>query len=92
MRKEYIGCNCNSLDHTMRFAWFEDEPDTMYVETFIITYDRWYKRVWTAIKYVFGYRSRYGDTDEYLLYKDQVTQLRDVCQAFLSAQEEVKRK
>ena len=76
MKKTYLECDCWSLDHVMRLSYFEDEPDTLYVETHLRSYG-FFRRVWHAIKYVFGYRSRYGDFDEYLWNVETMAKIRD---------------
>jgi len=64
MEHKYITCECSSMEHTIRFSYFKDEPDLLYVEFHLNQTDRWYKRIWKAVKYIFGYRSKYGEFGE----------------------------
>jgi len=59
MKTEYFECSCSSAEHTLRFVI--DEED-VYTEVHLTT-KAWYKRIWTAIKYIFGFASRYGCYD-----------------------------
>ena len=64
---EYFECRCSSPEHTLRFSYDEDEDfPCVYVHVFLSN-GPWYKRVWDALKYVFGYKCRYGHFDEFLL-------------------------
>jgi hypothetical protein len=58
----YIECECTSFDHLVRLNWFEDHNVTtiqdidgwVYLEVKLSHYIPWYKRIWGAVKYVFG--------------------------------------
>ena len=62
-KKVYIGCDCHSVEHITRFSYYEKDPHEIYLETHLTNYNNFWKRVWVAIKYIFGYRSKYGDFD-----------------------------
>ena len=73
---EYLECACTSNEHRLVFTLDpEDEEFPIYVSTFLHSYYPWYKRIWVAIKYVFGYRSRYGHFDSMILGWPGVVQL-----------------
>lgn len=62
----FYSCSCYSPEHTMH--WFVDpESGEIHTEIFLNTPDIWWKRVWVGIKYIFGYKSRYGHWDSFLL-------------------------
>lgn len=63
MKIKYLECDCHSPEHTLRFSYFEDEPDTLFIEPHLYNYQKWYQRLWAAIKYVFGHCSNYGHFD-----------------------------
>ena len=50
----------------------------------MLSYKNVFKRLWTAIKYVCGYKCKYGYYDEIILGKDKIKQLRDLCDSFLN--------
>lgn len=59
-------CSCYSIEHTMQ--WFVNpESGEIHTEVFLNTTDRWWERVWVGIKYIFGYKSKYGQWDSFLL-------------------------
>ncbi len=68
-RREVFICDCLSLEHQLSF-WYDAEDDLLYVYPKLYTYDNFFKRLWTGIKYAFGYKSRFGEFDEILLNKE----------------------
>jgi hypothetical protein len=71
---KYLECACHSPDHTMRF---HIEDDAIYL-TVHLTHDTFYGRLKKAIKYIFGYTSRYGHFDEFIIQKDQQAKLSEI--------------
>jgi len=86
MKKNYIECQCGTPEHTLRFVWEEgtDWPE-MYVEVCLVQYYGFFKRLWYGLKYIFGYKSKYGygHFDETLLGYHQVKELKDLCDKWL---------
>ena len=90
LTRKYIDCNCCSIDHLMRMTYFTDvtanEPDLVYVEVSLVKLP-WWKRIWYAIRYVFGYQSKYGAFDEFIWTREETTQVRDFCNKYLELTE-----
>ena len=59
---EYFQCECHSSEHTLSFVW-DDEDNSIYTEVYLSQYRNIVRRNWVAVKYVFGYRCRYGHWD-----------------------------
>lgn len=80
---KYIECNCSCHEHSMRFVWF-DEPDEkeMYMSVFLNQAGFW-RRLWLGIKYIFGFKCKYGHFDEVLLTYPEIKQLYDLCEKWL---------
>ena len=74
-KREYFECSCFSPEHTLSF-WFDDDKEfsCIYVSVFLSN-DVWYKRLIKAVKYVFGYKCRYGHFDEFLFKENDVDRL-----------------
>lgn len=74
-KPEYFECQCNSPEHLLRL-WFDDDPGwpCVYASVFLDN-GPWYKRLWAATKYVFGYKCRYGHFDEFVLHPDDADRL-----------------
>jgi hypothetical protein len=58
-------CDCRSYEHQSIF-WHDSEDDQLYVSIHLTTHKNIFKRLWSAIKYIFGYKSRFGSWDEFI--------------------------
>jgi hypothetical protein len=75
MKPEIMICECSSTDHQLVLLPFEDEHSKeVFIHVHLPTQPFW-KRFVRGIKYIFGYKSRYGDFDEILLTDKHVPQL-----------------
>jgi len=77
---DLILCECHCDEHQMIFK-YDKEPE--WENVFISYYlqsDTFWGRIKTAIKYIFGYKSRYGDFGEIILEpnKDTVEKFENV--------------
>ena len=82
-RSYYFDCRCWSHEHTLRFNMDVDEVDqTLFTSIFLNDWDRWYKRVWYALKYVFGFKCAYGHWDCWSLDQHDVKKLRGMLDDF----------
>lgn len=76
---ELFICQCHNTEHQLIFSYFpEDEDKDIYVSVHSIPEYRLWKRIWTAIQYIFDYRSRYGHFDEFIFKKSDAKQLQKV--------------
>ena len=76
-------CSCYSTEHTLRWSYDTSEKE-FYTEVFLNQYRSFFKRVWIAVKYVFGYKCRYGHWDCTLLNENEAIKLRDFIDKNLS--------
>ena len=82
MEKKDLECCCNSSDHLTTIRIYNIDDDMVYVTTHLTPLPFFY-RVWHAILYIFGRRSKYGDFEEYLWTPGTVKELRDFCDDWL---------
>lgn len=73
-RKIFI-CKCHSLEHQVTF-WYDEEDKELYLEVHL-TNKRFFSRVKSAFKYIFGYKSRFGDWDEFLFKDEDLVKLKE---------------
>jgi len=62
METEYFECQCDCSEHVLRFVIDPDSGD-VWSEVYLNHWHPWYQRLWIAIKYVCGRKSRYGAFD-----------------------------
>jgi hypothetical protein len=89
MQNNNIECACHSPEHSLHFQVYEEDGE-FYVSVYL-GQDGFFKRLWTAIKYVAGYKSKYGDFDCFMGNKDQAKKIRDMMNGVLSSKKKVKR-
>jgi hypothetical protein len=61
-------CDCGCKEHMIEFSyWPRDEWPELFFEFHLVTHRNILKRLWVAIRHVFGYRCRYGEWDELVM-------------------------
>ena len=74
--QEVIICECGLAEHQFVLSMYDWEDEIeVYLEPHLSTYRNIFKRIWVALRYVFGHRSRYGEWDCVLLGKEQLQQM-----------------
>ena len=68
MIKKHFECKCYSPEH--RLTFFYNIDDGLMASIFLNEYRRWYQRIWVAIKFVFGYKCRYGHWDTFMMKEE----------------------
>lgn len=63
--KIVIDCACGSSNH-MIVGEYDSEVNCVYLSIHLQNYPI-HARIWQAIKYIFGYKSKYGDFDEIVI-------------------------
>jgi hypothetical protein len=87
--EEYVRCACSSAEHLICIQGCpEDDEDYAYLLVHLAT-GGFFERLKTAIKYVAGYKCKYGDFDEILLGPDQRKRIIKVLQNFDKAKEKI---
>ena len=67
MKTEFFECECYSDEHLLKFILDEDEEyPSLCVSIFLSQPHSFIKRIWLAIKYIFGYKCKYGHFDCFL--------------------------
>lgn len=77
MEPHYLECQCSSEEHTIRLA-IDEEDGHIYTSVFLNDWERWYKRLWKAIKYLFGYKCKYGHFDCTMLRPEDYDRIRNL--------------
>lgn len=77
-RQELLLCECASSEHQMIMRYFEDDLEaTVYVDVHLVKRSFW-DRLKYAVKYIFGYKSKYGAWDEIILGPQHIKSLESV--------------
>ena len=70
-------CDCSSAEHQLIVSWDNDDNE-VYVRVHLANWYGFWRRLWHAVKYVFGYKCRYGAFDEIILRKEDSENLQKV--------------
>jgi len=87
--EQYFTCACSSMEHTLRLSYYDDEE--IYLEIFLDS-GPWYKRLVNGIKYIFGFKSRYGDFGCWGLRPSDATRMKEMLEKYLEDSEIAKNK
>ena len=77
METSYYECQCESPEHTLRFVYDPDENE-LYTEVHLTQYRNVFKTIWVAIKYIFGYKCRYGHFDCWMLKNEDCKGIKEL--------------
>jgi hypothetical protein len=77
LNTEYLECACHSPEHTLRFILDED----LYVSVFLQELP-WRERLVAAVKYLFGYKCRYGHFEEIIVDKRDCGRIISILEEF----------
>lgn len=93
MQMKYVECECQTMEHLLRFIWdeYDKEDPYMYIDVCLNSYG-FLKRFWYGIKYIFGFKTNIGtgNFDLSILRRKQVTEIRNLCNEWLNVHEENK--
>lgn len=78
MIRDILICACHSTEHQIIFSRDDEDIDKMIYCTIHLCPLPFFQRIKLAIKYIFGYRSKYGNFDEFLLTEQHVKQLKNI--------------
>jgi hypothetical protein len=74
MENLILVCSCSSVEHQIVFS-YDDEDNLLYAQIHLTHYSFW-KRLVKGIKYIFGYKCRYGHWDEFLFSSEHAQDLK----------------
>ena len=71
----YLECACHSEEHTLKFV-YDPEARELFTMVFLHQYRSFWQRLWVAVRYAFGYKSRFGHWDCFILKPEDAPRLR----------------
>lgn len=79
MEHELFICQCHNTEHQLIFSYFPDEEEgDVYVSVHLTPEYNIWRRIWMAIKYIFGYKCCYGHFDEFIFKSSDADKLQKV--------------
>lgn len=81
--EELVLCQCNDPEHQIIFSSWEDD-DEVYMTVHLAPLPL-FQRIAHAVKYIFGYRCKYGDFDEVFLKPSDYSKFMKVTEKLFNA-------
>lgn len=75
LKHHFLICQCSSSEHTLQFICDPDEKE-IYTQVFLNQHRSFFKRVWVSIKYIFGYKCRYGHWDTFIMRSEDLEKIK----------------
>lgn len=75
--KEILVCACHSVEHQVVIS-YDEEDNQAYISIHLVPLYSFWKRFVHGIKYIFGYRCKYGDFDEFLFKEEHAEKLQEL--------------
>ena len=80
METKYFECVCLTPEHTISFSCWDDDGDgdggkELSVQVWLLSSRTFWGRLLHAIRYIYGYKSRYGPFEETLVGDEQLEAL-----------------
>jgi hypothetical protein len=77
----FFECICAHDEHTIRFTLDKEEKE-IYTSVFLANHRNIFVRIWFGIKYIFGYKCKYGYFANWTLDKDDADRLSQMLKEF----------
>jgi hypothetical protein len=76
MEKNIIICDCGNNEHQFIISSYSDSHSwELYLEPHLTNYKNVFQRILYGIKYIFGYKSKYGAFDCVIISRDKAQQM-----------------
>ena len=83
----YLECICGGDEHRLVFSKAgvdSFDPYTLLYVNHFLEEKPFFQRLWLGVKYIFGYKCRYGHFQETLLPYQSVAKLKELCEQVLN--------
>lgn len=81
---EIFVCDCSDVSHNIIFQLWEwgDDPPELCVHVNLSDYPGFWKRLWLGVRYIFGYKSKYGQYDVMTIRPEDVPRMKKLLENF----------
>lgn len=77
MEEKILICDCSSTEHQIILRYDEDDNEC-YASIHLTNLRGFFSRLKYGLKYIFGYKCRYGAWDEFIFKKEHIGKLREL--------------
>ena len=80
---QYLECRCSSDEHQIMIKYFLDKDDDfLSLSIHLVSERNIFKRIVTAFKYIFGYKSKHSDFEEFIFKREDIFELMRVLEDY----------
>ena len=76
MEKDFIICSCHNVEHSIIFH-YDKEYKGVYISIHLKNLS-FIERLKNGIKYIFGFKSKYGDFDEFMVNENDLDKFKKI--------------
>jgi hypothetical protein len=76
METKILICDCNSREHQIVIE-YDDEDNLVYCHIHLVKHGFW-NRLLIGLKYIFGYKCKYGQWDEFIFKPEHADKLHEI--------------
>lgn len=80
---QILVCDCNSTEHQIVIYW-DEEDKCAYCKIHLTNYS-----FWKRLKYLFGYKCKFGAWDEFILSEKHIPQLKQLLEKLQNRKNEI---
>jgi hypothetical protein len=84
---EILLCRCHSDEHQILVHFNEDDKE-LYLDVHLSPYHNFWQRLWRGLKYIFGYRCKYGHWDCFIFNENNADKLQAMADALKTIKDE----
>lgn len=90
---EIFVCDCSDASHNIIFQLWEwgDEHPELSVHVNLGDYPSFWRRVWLAVRYIFGYKSKYGQYDVMTIRVEDLPRMMSLLENFKNKVEQFRK-
>lgn len=77
MKSYFFECQCSSDEHILKFIYDEEDKE-LYTTIYLSQYRNIFKRIWVAVRYIFGYKCKFGMWDCFLFKNEDIKELSEL--------------
>jgi len=87
LKTEYFECHCHSDEHRLTFAiddeFDKDWPPELWAGSFLCQHLNVFQRAWVALKYLFGYKCKYGHFDCFVMKPEDAPKFQQMVEKYM---------
>lgn len=75
-KEMFVICECGIKEHMFALTHWDigGNEEELYLSVHLFHWENFFRRILVAVKYIFGYRCRYGEWDEVRITREKASE------------------